>query len=473
MKIFLTYPTEEGSNEIEFVGEKISFGRGSDADVRFADDGLSRLNSTIYNEYGKIWVLDENSTNGTFVNGEKVLSSGTPLKNGDEIKIGNYTKIKVRIAQEKTTQTVANKQAKVVSLNSNSSYLLPILITLFAVFVIGISASVIAYKMLSSPKESEIVDNQDDFPTPKTDVEENENSNENTSVSSSPIPKTSPINVANTKITGSNTSLTNSPEANNNLKQIQLPTGKKYQEMSLDEKRKYVEVKAEKVARMIGNQSGEAIPLAAVERIKSFLDAYTTRVNGARRTTCGFGDNMQSTLERAAKNAPFIIRAFREQGLDEQIGLYLAMVESEHCPCLVSPAQAKGLFQFLASTAKDFEDLQPPDKRCEPEPSAKAAAKYMKQLTGRIGTGPLSVPLAIGSYNSGQGALGSNLKKALEANDSQERSFWTLIANSEKLSEQFQLENVKYVPKFFAAAIIGENPNDFGMNMQPLSTYTK
>ena len=43
----------------------------------------------------------------------------------------------------------------------------------------------------------------------------------------------------------------------------------------------------------------------------------------------------------------------------------------------------------------------------------------------------------------------------------------------EKLSKQFQMENIKYVPKFFAAAIIGENPQDFGLNLKPLSTYTK
>ena len=242
-------------------------------------------------------------------------------------------------------------------------------------------------------------------------------------------------------------------------------------DMSADEKLKYVEVKSKIVAKFIGNEnSNESIPPEAVARIKSFLDGYVSRINARRRTTCGFGDNMQATLERAGKNAPFIIRAFNEQSLDPQIGLYLAMIESEHCPCLESPTHAKGLFQFLASTARDFDDLQPPDKRCEPEPSAKAASKYMKQLTGRIGTGPLSVPLAIASYNSGQGGLASNLKNALGGNNSQERSFWTLVANAPKLSKQFQAENVKYVPKFFAAAIIGENPRDFGINLPPLST---
>jgi membrane-bound lytic murein transglycosylase D len=180
-------------------------------------------------------------------------------------------------------------------------------------------------------------------------------------------------------------------------------------------------------------------------------------------------------LQRASKNAPFINSAFYAEGISPEIGLYVAMIESEHCECLESPTRAKGMFQFLASSSPDY-GLRPED-RCLPEPSAKAAAKYLKSLTGRFGTGPMSVPLAIASYNSGQGGLSKNLESALRAASSQQRSFWTLVANQVafegRIGEQFRRENVKYVPKFFAAAIIGENPADFGINMQPLSTYTK
>ena len=60
---------------------------------------------------------------------------------------------------------------------------------------------------------------------------------------------------------------------------------------------------------------------------------------------------------------------------------------------------------------------------------------------------------------------------------SQNRSFWTLVANKNVMegnaAKQFSNENIKYVPKFFAAAIVGENPQDFGVNLQPLSTYNK
>ena len=160
------------------------------------------------------------------------------------------------------------------------------------------------------------------------------------------------------------------------------------------------------------------------------------------------------------------------------------MIESEHCPCLQSPTGALGMFQFIRGTGKEYNlqvknDASPsnPDQRCEPEPAARAAAQYLKYLTGRFGTGPMSFPLAIASYNSGQGGLSQNLEKALKAAAGQDRSFWTLVANQVVfeggIGEQFRRENVKYVPKFFAAAIVGENPQDFGINMQPLSTYTK
>ena len=83
------------------------------------------------------------------------------------------------------------------------------------------------------------------------------------------------------------------------------------------------------------------------------------------------------------------------------------------------------------------------------------------------------MPLAIASYNSGEGGLSTNLSTALASAAQEERSFWTLVANQGKLSSQFQKENIKYVPKFFAAAVVGENPQVFGVQLQPLSSYTQ
>ena len=341
----------------------------------------------------------------------------------------------------------------------------------FAVLVIGISGVFIGMNVLGNNGPDVVSVDRD----PDTGDDPDEETPEKTPVPTTPEPG----NTDNRRSSGNT-------DPGKDLEIIEedkynLPKGKTYLAMSPDEQNRYVEAKTLKVARMIGNQQPGAIPPSAVASIKKFVDAYARRINVGRQSgRCRFGDNLQSTYERASRNAPFIIKNFYSSGLDPQIGLYLAMIESEHCPCLQSPTGPLGLFQFAQAAARE-NGLQVksgasptnPDERCEQEPASRAAASYMKKLAGRFGTGPLSIPLAIGSYNSGQGALSSNLEKALTADGSQERSFWTLIANAEKLSQQFKMENIKYVPKFFAAAIIGENPQDFGMTLQPLSTYNK
>jgi pSer/pThr/pTyr-binding forkhead associated (FHA) protein len=482
MEVFITFSTDEGLQEVAIPNGSLTFGRG-DADLRIADEGLSRVNSTIYREGDRIWIIDENSTNGTFVNGTRANPNGTILKNGDVIKVGNFTKINVKTAeakQVKTPQPVTNKQQSVES-SSKVFSLIAVAVTLFAVLVIGISATVIGVKMFGT--KTEVVQNIDtDSPTViDKDFEEEveKTSNSNTTPTPAKTPKTQ-----STQQVESNTSLTNSPESKVGSTTQNFPTGKKYSQMSEPEKRSYIESRAKKVAQMIGNRDSGTIPALAIDNIKRFLDGYSGRVRPTRTDTCAAvvypRSDMATVLERASKNAPFIIHAFNSQGIDPQIGLYLAMIESEHCTCLQSGTGPLGMFQFTKATGENYglrteKGATPtnPDERCESEPAAKAAAKYMKFLQGRYGTDPSSVPLAIGSYNSGEGGLSKNLTTALESNEGLPRDFWSLIANGEKLSKQFQAENFKYVPKFFAAAIVGENPQDFGVNLQPLSTYTK
>jgi hypothetical protein len=474
----LTYPTPEGSAEIRVEGGRLSFGRGSEAGHRFPDDGLSRLHATIHRDGGRVWIVDENSSNGTFVNGERVGGSGTPLQNGDTVKIGHRTVLTVHLAANEAVST-----QPVVSSSSNEFFpaaaadsssqpglrLLPIALIAFAILVMSVSAVLIGYKLMvgSGPQ---VVQADNDIDSPADDDQD---------ADPTPTPKVKGTN-STTTTSGDNVSITNSPESGGINTTANVPAGKKYLQMTETEKRQYLSDRAVRVAQVIGNNSSEAIPAEALDKIKSFADAYAKRVNVKALGGCRFGDNLQSTFERASRNAPFIVRAFNAKGVDPRIGIYLAMIESEHCVCLQSPTGPLGMFQFTKATGelhglKTVKGASPtnPDERCEPEPSARAAASYMKALTGRYGTGPSSVPLAIGSYNSGEGGLSSNLVKALESNSGLPRDFWTLIAKGDTLSKQFQAENFKYVPKFFAAAIIGENPQDFGLTLQPISTYSK
>ncbi len=481
VNIFLTYSTAEGSREIAIEKDRTTFGRG-DADCRIDDEGLSRIHSTVHRDGGNIWIVDENSTNGSFVGGEQVRGSGTILKNGDVIKIGNHTKMTVHIVDGKSAAQPAAVQnqpvhTKAVSVSSNqvrSSMVIPILLTMFALFVIGVSALFVGVKVLGGDSEIVYKPSSDGGLEGRENISDDENENENKPVKSPKPEKTLASNSSANSATVSNT-----PENQNSGTTVVLPTGKKYQAMAEDEKNRYIAVKSEKVARIIGNQKSEQIPPEAVAEIKKYLNGYVGRLAKAKNDNCTQGGWVKSdfltVLDRATKNSPFIVRSFNTEGIEPQIGIYIAMIESEHCPCLESPTHAKGMFQFLASSAPDYG--LPADQRCEPEPAAKAAAKYIKSLMGRFGTASDSVPLSIASYNSGQGNLSKNLEKVFAAVANQDRNFWTLAANQNKMeggaAKQFSGENIKYVPKFFATAIIGENPQDFGVNLQPLSTYTK
>ena len=481
LDVVLTYSTDEGSQEVVIEIGRVSFGRG-DVGNRIDDDGLSRLHATVYREGDNVWIVDENSTNGTFVNGAQVQGAGTPLSDGYIIRIGNHTNMRVSITQKavaaasvaKPTVSDAAESTSAASATSSSSLpILPIVIIAGAVFIIGLTTVVIGFTVFGGGNKPQIVQretNPDNDP-PLKDPKD------------SPTPKTS-LSPGTTATPGDNTTITPTNTGNTSTTTPDIPSGKKYLDMSDAERRKYLEVKAMKVAQVIGNNSSEQIPPAAIDKIKGFADAYASRVKARVRTgSCGFADNLQATFERAAKDAPFINRAFNEKGMDPRIGLYLAMIESEHCTCLQSGTGPLGMFQFTYATAKlhfspsdgVVKGASPgnPDVRCQPEPAARAAASYMKALAGRYGTGPSSIPLAIGSYNSGEGGLSQNLEKALSSGQGLERDFWSLISKSDILSKQFQAENFKYVPKFFAAAIIGENPQDFGLNLQPVSTYSK
>jgi hypothetical protein len=466
LEVLLTVATSSDSRSIVIEEYRTTFGRGSEAAFQFDDQGLSRLNSTVYRDGDRIWIVDENSTNGTLINGAPAASAGTPLCDGDTIKIGNSTTIAVSIKDPAKAQSAVSGSSIVASSvpQDRQFGLLPIALIGFAALIILASVGLIGIVVLGGEKQKVVIDD-DPIIADRGPTEPSSSSTPVSGKTPKPGESSTPEELPKTDVS--------TPI---------LPPGKKYAELTDAEKRDYVADRAMKVAQIIGNSASDKIPPAALSKIKADVDAYASRsrVKPFTGSQCRPGDNLQATYERASKNAPFILKAFNATGTDPRIGLYLAMIESEHCPCLQSGTGPLGMFQFTQATGRLHGlDTKPgaspsnPDERCEPEPAARAAASYMKSLTGRFGTGPSSVPLAIGSYNSGEGGLSSNLVKALSSGEGLPRDFWTLIANGEKLSKQFQAENFKYVPKFFAAAIIGENPQDFGLNLQPLSTYSK
>ncbi len=88
----------------EPLERSMTVGRSPEAGLFINDNDLSRIHASIFFDGEQVWVADENSTNGTFVNGQQVIGKDVYLKDGDTIKVGNHTTIQVLFQKDETQQ---------------------------------------------------------------------------------------------------------------------------------------------------------------------------------------------------------------------------------------------------------------------------------------------------------------------------------------------------------------------------------
>lgn len=107
-------------NEQELtVGEGVvSFGRASDNSVSFADDAnVSRYHAEIEKRGDDLWLIDLGSSNGTSVN-DAPLKGETPLDDGDRITFGGTSVVEVEFVKNSEPE---NTGAAAASVNSAES----------------------------------------------------------------------------------------------------------------------------------------------------------------------------------------------------------------------------------------------------------------------------------------------------------------------------------------------------------------
>lgn len=84
-----TIKTSEGSTQKVVDGTAFSVGRAPDCVLSIPDVGISRLHMLVSIKRGEIYISDQGSSNGTFINGEKIESKRLiHVKPSDEIKLG-------------------------------------------------------------------------------------------------------------------------------------------------------------------------------------------------------------------------------------------------------------------------------------------------------------------------------------------------------------------------------------------------
>jgi hypothetical protein len=82
----LLLDTPQGAHTIPLESTLLTVGRGLNNDVILEDARVSRHHAELRYKTRRFWVSDLGSTNGTFVNGERVTEQA--LRNGDTISLG-------------------------------------------------------------------------------------------------------------------------------------------------------------------------------------------------------------------------------------------------------------------------------------------------------------------------------------------------------------------------------------------------
>ena len=239
---------------------------------------------------------------------------------------------------------------------------------------------------------------------------------------------------------------------------------KLYLQMSEPERLAFVAAQEQHISAMMGEHPVK-LNDEAVQAIKQHVDRYAATSEGLNKPG---EDSLQTTYARAPAQIPIIERAFRARKIPIIMGIYIPMIESAYRPCYENEIGAKGLFQFLPATAERYGVKR--TEMCDIEKVAPAAAHYLADRMAELGDDSQSMTLVLLSYNRGTEAVFDELRQLRETDANYERNFWTLFANRQKLDTGFQRESAGYVPNFFAAAIVGENPEVFDLRVPALST---
>ncbi len=158
-------------------------------------------------------------------------------------------------------------------------------------------------------------------------------------------------------------------------------------------------------------------------------------------------------IKRKNKYFPVIEPILARNGVPDDFK-YLAVAESG-LQNITSPAGAKGFWQIMKSTAKEYglEVNKEVDERYHLEKATEVACKYLLKAKEKYG----SWTLAAASYNAGMNRISTELEKQKVDN------YYDLLLND---------ETSRYVPRIIALKHILENPKDFGFVFSEEDLYT-
>src|SRR6266498_3121372 len=192
------------------------------------------------------------------------------------------------------------------------------------------------------------------------------------------------------------------------------------------------------------SQATPRVPIRDNAEVQRFLEHFQT---GYRRAV------VERWIERSGRYAGMIQGVLRVKGLPEDL-MFTAMIESGFDPLAASRAGAKGLWQFMAPTARRY-GLRVDkwlDERLDPEKSTVAAARHFVDLYA-----------AFGSWNLAQAAYNAGERTVLEAIRAMGTSDFWALARGRWLKD----ETKNFIPAIQAATLIAREPERYGFVVTP------
>ncbi len=171
------------------------------------------------------------------------------------------------------------------------------------------------------------------------------------------------------------------------------------------------------------------------EEVPTFLADVQERLDKEMITNLNYHTNTTLVIKRSNKVFPIIEPILAKYGVPDDFK-YLAVIESSLVNA-VSPAGARGVWQFMPATAKEkgMEVSEEVDERYHLEKSTEAACKYLLAAKEKFG----SWTLAAAAYNGGMGGI---LKKMEEQ---QVDNYYDLLLTEETSRYVFRILALKEI----------------------------
>ena len=188
------------------------------------------------------------------------------------------------------------------------------------------------------------------------------------------------------------------------------------------------------------------------EEVPTFMADVQERLDKEMITNMNYHTNTTLVIKRANKVFPIIEPILAKYGVPDDFK-YLAVIESSLVNA-VSPAGARGVWQFMPATAKEkgMEVSDEVDERYHLEKSTEAACKYLLVAKEKFG----SWTLAAASYNGGMAGISNKMK------EQQVDNYYDLL-----LTE----ETSRYVFRILALKEIMKNSEKYGFSIPKEALY--